>query len=46
MTDLRNRDFIGLRDFTADELNGLLALAARMKSNRDRTPLLAGTACP
>lgn len=38
--DLENRDFLGLRDFEAGELEHLLDLASAMKSGRDtRRPL-------
>ena len=37
MKSLRGRDFLGLKDFRREELEGLLALAAEMKSGRDRS---------
>lgn len=40
-SSLKGRDFIGLKDFSAEELLGLLDLAAAMKAGRDRTPYLA-----
>ncbi len=39
---LRNRDFINLMDFTADELESLLALALSMKRGDRRSDVLAG----
>jgi ornithine carbamoyltransferase len=38
--DLRHRDFLGLKRFTRDELEGILDLALEMKSGRDRTKYL------
>ena len=40
MNSLKGRDFLGLKDFSRDELEGILALAAEMKSDRDRTRYL------
>lgn len=38
--DLRQRDFLGLRDFSGEEIEGLLDLAGEMKGGRDgRRPL-------
>ena len=42
MLDLKNRDFLGLKDFTGPELEGILDLAAEIKSGRDRTRYLDG----
>lgn len=42
MESLKGRDFLGLKDFTRAELESLLALAAEMKSGRDRTRYLDG----
>jgi ornithine carbamoyltransferase len=42
LENLRGRDFLGLRDFTRAELEHLLALAAGMKSGRDKTRYLEG----
>ncbi len=42
MKDLKNRDFLGLKDFTRDELEHLLDLALELKSGRDRTKYLDG----
>jgi ornithine carbamoyltransferase len=42
LKDLKNRDFLGLKDFTRAELEGLLALAAELKSGRDRGRYLEG----
>lgn len=36
METLKNRDFLGLKDFTAAEIEHILALAAEMKAGRDR----------
>jgi ornithine carbamoyltransferase len=36
MKSLKGRDFLGLKDFSRDDLEGILALAAAMKSGRDR----------
>jgi ornithine carbamoyltransferase len=41
MMSLKNRDFLGLKDFSRAELEHVLALAEEMKSNRDRTRYLA-----
>lgn len=38
--DLKGRDFLGLKDFSRDELEHLLDLALEMKSGRDRTRYL------
>ena len=40
MTRLKGRDFLGLKDFSREELEGILALAAAMKSGGDRTRYL------
>lgn len=40
MQSLKNRDFLGLKDFTPAELEHLLALAMEMKAGRDRTRYL------
>lgn len=40
MNSLKGRDFLGLKDFSRDELEGILALAAEMKGDRDRTRYL------
>jgi len=41
MTDtLRGRDFLGLKDFTRNELEGLLDLALAMKSGKDQAKYL------
>lgn len=39
-TSLKGRDFLGLKDFTREEIEDLLALALEMKSGRDRTKYL------
>lgn len=39
---LKQRDFINLMDFTADELEALIERGLAMKETRDRTPHLAG----
>lgn len=36
MNSLKGRDFLGLKDFSREDLEGILALAAEMKSGRDR----------
>ncbi|MFL6261100.1 MAG: ornithine carbamoyltransferase [Thermoanaerobaculia bacterium] len=36
MSHLKGRDFLGLKDFSREELEDLLMLAAEMKSGRDR----------
>lgn len=38
--DLSNRDFLGLKDFTGEELDAILDLALRMKRGEDRTRYL------
>jgi len=40
--DIRGRDFLGLKDFQADELVGLLQLAADMKAGRNGRRCLEG----
>lgn len=40
--DLKGRDFLGLKDFTAAELEGLLDFAAELKSGRDSKRYLTG----
>jgi ornithine carbamoyltransferase len=42
MTMPSKRDFLEIPDFTTDELYGILALAARMKSGEDRSRPLEG----
>ncbi|HYO13413.1 MAG TPA: ornithine carbamoyltransferase [Thermoanaerobaculia bacterium] len=42
MDSLKNRDFLGLKDFKAAELEHLLELAAAMKAGQDRTRYLEG----
>lgn len=42
MTSLRNRDFLNLMDFSREELETLLTLAAEMKAGRDREQYLRG----
>ena len=37
MKSMKGRDFLGLKDFRREELEGLLVLAAEMKSGRDRS---------
>lgn len=41
MMELKDRDFLGLKDFGREELEHLLDLAVEMKSGRDRTRYLA-----
>lgn len=38
--DVKNRDFLGLKDFTAEELERLVELALTMKSGKDRNRYL------
>lgn len=40
MSQLKNRDFLGLKDFSREDLEGLLALAAELKRSPERRPLL------
>ncbi|HSG39238.1 MAG TPA: ornithine carbamoyltransferase, partial [Thermoanaerobaculia bacterium] len=42
MDSLRHRDFLGLKDFSAQELEHLLDLAAEMKAGQDRNRYLEG----
>ena len=42
VADLHGRHFLRLRDFTGDQLEAILALAADLKAGRDRRPHLAG----
>lgn len=42
IANMRQRDFIRLMDFSAQELEQLLLLAATMKAGHDRHPYLAG----
>jgi ornithine carbamoyltransferase len=40
VNSLKGRDFLGLKDFSREDLEGILALAAAMKSGRDRSRYL------
>jgi ornithine carbamoyltransferase len=40
LSQLKNRDFLGLKDFSREDLEGLLALAAELKRSPERRRLL------